>query len=77
MIQTEPIPAAISNGEVPLIDFGDLDGDAMNDMIFYKDGSIYSFYNKYTANSASAANLCMTAQDGAYLYSNTIFSSFS
>jgi len=30
---------------VPLIDFADLDRDAMPDMAFYSDSAVYTFYN--------------------------------
>ena len=43
---------------MPLIDFGDLDRDAMTDMIYYSNGAINTYYNRYQANPASADNLC-------------------
>ena len=58
---------------MPIIDFGDLDRDAMNDMIFYSNGQLYSFYNRYLANPASASELCRMPYVGSYLINNPIF----
>lgn len=46
LIQVETVPANL-NGEMPLLDFGDLDRDAMTDMIFYANGSLHTYYNMY------------------------------
>lgn len=77
LIQKDFIPATESSGSMPLIDFADLDRDAMSDLLFYKDGAIYSFYNKYVANDASSTNLCKGPSDGESLFKNPIFSSFA
>lgn len=62
--------------QVPLIEFGDFDRDAMIDMVYYLDGSIYTFYNMYQANEPTATSLCKGATDGAHLRASPIFSSF-
>jgi hypothetical protein len=62
-----------SNGEMPLLDFGDLDRDAMTDMIFYSDGSLHIYYNKYEPNPVTANELCKQPLAGSYLISNPIF----
>lgn len=61
------------NGQIPIIEFGDLDRDAMTDMIFYSFGSIYTFYNRYDANDANADSLCRDPYPGSYLVSSPIF----
>lgn len=43
---------------MPLLDFGDLDRDAMTDMIFYTNGSLHIYYNIYSANPVTANELC-------------------
>lgn len=58
---------------MPLIDFGDMDRDAMTDMIFFANESIHTYYNRYPANSAYTNDLCKDALDGAYLRNNLIF----
>ena len=65
------------NGEMPLIDFGDLDRDAMTDMIFYSNGSLHIYYNKYLPNPVTASELCKQPIPGGYLISNPIFSPIS
>lgn len=60
-----------------MVDFADIDRDGMHDMIFFKDSSIYTFFNKYSANSESEANLCKQAYDSKHLVDNEIFSKFS
>lgn len=60
-------------GVMPLLDFSDLDRDGMTDMIFYSNSSIYTFYNRYEANDATAASLCVDPREGSYLLANNIF----
>lgn len=56
-----------------MIEFGDLDRDAMTDMIFYSQSSVFTFYNRYDANPASADSLCRGPRDGQFLINNPIF----
>jgi hypothetical protein len=64
---------ANENGQIPLIEFGDLDRDAMTDIIFYSYGSIFTFYNRYIPNDANDDSLCRDPLPGAYIISNNIF----
>jgi hypothetical protein len=43
-----------------MVEFADMDRDGMTDMITYDSSkqSIFTFYNRHTANSASEVNLC-------------------
>jgi hypothetical protein len=43
-----------------MVEFADMDRDGMTDMITYDSAkqSIFTFYNRHTANSASEVNLC-------------------
>ena len=57
------MPDADSDGtpnQMPLIDFADVNRDAMVDMVFYRDGAITVLYNQYEAVSHKDAqeNLC-------------------
>ena len=61
---------------LPLIDFGDIDRNGMTDMLFYRDGAIYTFFNRYDANPATETNLCKQPYETKYLKENLIFSKF-
>jgi len=67
----------LPDGKIPLINFADMDRDAMTDMVFFKDGAVHIFYNQYSANSASETNLCKTAYDSEHLSSNRLFNYFN
>ena len=43
-----------------MVEFADMDRDGRTDMSTYDSAkhSIFTFYNRYTANSASEVNLC-------------------
>lgn len=62
---------------MPIIDFSDLDRDAMTDMIFYSNGKIYTFYNRYIANPVFSEDLCKAPLDSKYLSTNLIFTPFA
>lgn len=48
---------------VPLVSFSDIDRDGMTDMVFFKDSSVHTLYNRYSANGASETNLCKQGYD--------------
>jgi hypothetical protein len=49
----------------------------MTDMTYVSGTSLYIFYNKYTANDATEANLCKGAYDSSVYKDNSIFAKFS
>lgn len=63
--------------QIPIFDFVDMDRDAMVDMVFFRDGSVYTFYNHHSANGASDTNLCQQAIDTSVFISQPLFSNFS
>lgn len=67
----------IAPSPIPLISFADVDRDAMTDLLFFHDSSVYVFYNKYVANGVSDSNLCKGATDTKYLAANNIYARFS
>ncbi len=58
LVQTDDFADLDALPAVPMVDFSDIDRDGMPDMIFYRDSAVYTFFNKYEANSASDTNLC-------------------
>lgn len=62
---------------MPIVEFADVDRDAMMDMVFYSDGFLYTVYNKYSANSAYETDLCKLPISGDYLINNPLFSPIS
>lgn len=61
---------------MPLIDFADIDKDAMIDMIYFRDGQIYTQYNLYTAQPVNEESLCKQPTDTAYLAKKNIFATY-
>jgi integrin alpha FG-GAP repeat containing protein 1 len=61
LVQKGALKAESITGAPPLIDFADIDRDAMFDMIFYLDKKIYTLYNKMSAQSAGNTDLCRRA----------------
>ena len=60
-------------GQVPFIDFTDMDRDAMIDLIFFANGTVYQFYNKFEANGPSSSSLCKSSYETSYFKDNKIF----
>ena len=34
-------------GKIPMIEFADMDRDGMTDLVFYRDGQVFTYYNQY------------------------------
>jgi hypothetical protein len=47
MLPGSSVNEIIPVNTLPLIEFGDFDRDAMMDMVYFLNGSIYTFYNRY------------------------------
>mgnify|MGYP001595550631 CR=1 FL=1 len=77
LVSTDYIPTNTNDGLMPIIDFSDLDRDAMTDMIFYCNEKIYTFYNRYQANPVSAEDLCKGPTDSKNLSAYSIFTPFA
>ena len=60
-----------------MVDFSDIDRDGMPDMLFYRDSAVYTFFNKYSSNSASDTNLCRTALETSVLAASPMFTKFA
>ena len=77
LIQTDALPVDSTSNVIPLVDFGDFDRNSMIDMIYYHDNQVYTFYNKFSANSASDTSLCKGSLPVSDYKNKTIFSLFS
>ena len=69
--------SATTDAHIPLVSFGDMDRDGMVDMVFFRDSAVHTFYNMYSANSASETNLCKQGYDSKHLVQNRLFALFS
>jgi hypothetical protein len=78
LVQTDSFSdLGITGGpDVPLVDFLDVDRDAMPDMVFFKDSSVYTFYNKHSAVGAQETNLCKHEINPSYFKENPLFTKF-
>lgn len=65
--------------EMPLIDFADVNRDAMPDLVFYNENKITVLYNQYMAvkPSEAATNLCQAQTATSQLASSKIFANYS
>ena len=76
MVCTDDLPVD-KDGKIAMIEFADIDRNAMVDMLFVLDQQIFTFYNMYSANSANDDSLCKSPSDTVYLQSNPIFAKFA
>lgn len=73
LVQKSPLKVDTFTLEPPMIDFADIDRDAMFDMVFYQDKHLYTLFNKMKAQSPYNADLCRKAASEEALRNYKIF----
>lgn len=67
LVQRGELKTDKAEGKPPLIEFADMDRDAMFDMIFYLNKEVYTLYNKVKPNGARRLDLCRSGASTAAL----------